>query len=930
MKKACKLVIIIAFLAVTSLLIAAPDWNSQGSISTEKTGLVETVLPAALHQTLGDRSRRNTLDLALIGPDGNQRAFELFWRSAGEYRTIEIQPKKSELLEDRRLVLESALPPGQLFNFVTAEIDYDNYAGKVDVECQLDGIWQILATGVAVQRYQGVACIRADIPEAAYTAIRLTFSGYSMDFSKMPVFIRSVSVAAKQSGSDYAQTELVADFDETLVERGVELRVVLPGSGLTLEGLEIKTAAPFKGRWQIGYEKILLGRRDFQVVAQGQVDAIGGKPLKLDIAHSGIWENRVMLINLTSDEFFGKVEQFKVRVRLPRVVFAADQPGVWNFCTGLNKPATILERPGVADRNPELYLEIADLNEKAEWQAKNLLGTYNLKGGPFSVDGYTWKSAFNVGTPGFYQLVTNDRICLDRNRESFRIVRDEVQVPYFRGRAELRDLEVSVEHSYDAAANSSVYVVKLPKGSARLAGLKFYARGIFERDLSFERHVVGQVSWQPWQKRRWSNKNDGESAVTMSLQDFPEDQFEIRMSVDHASNQPLEIYGFRGLYSAQDLFFIAIEPGNYELIGGNPAVRAPVYDLTIIQDKLLDMTPQKIQAGAVEVFADASAASAKPVDQGAPFNNAGYNWVAPFKAETSGFYQLDLNLQAALDDNRAGLRLVKNGGQVPYFAGSREKASVDVSHASEYTKTNNTTICTVTLPAASKGWKSLKFVSSGVFSREPVLEISKPGRLGWQTFKKASWTSRTESQSTLEISLDRLPEGETQLRLVVAHGDNSPIEITSAQATYYTQSLFFHAAETGEYQLYGGNIKARAPVYDLALIKDHMLKNEPIRIKLGNVAEYDGGVDIKRQFDAAFSETGWGLYAVLGVVTLLLIVIIVKLFPEDEKSAQASAKAAAEKSASDQAEPTAAETSEKTDTAPDAPPADNSDKPSDS
>lgn len=893
MKIAGKLIIILVFMAAAPFLAAESDWHAQGSITTAKTGLVESTLPAGLHQAWNDRSRRNTLDLALLGPDGNPRAFELFWRSAGDNRIMEIKPQKRELLDDQRLVLESALPASYSFNFVRAEIDYDNYAGKVDVECQLDGEWQMLAAGVAVQRHEGVLSVWSDLPDAPYTAIRLTFSGYSRDFSKMPVFVRSVVVTAKQSGSDYARSELLPSFEETTVEKGAELRVMLPGSGLTLEGLEIKTAAPFKGRWQIGYEKILLGRRDFQMVAQGRIDAIGGEPLKLAIAHSGVWENRVMLINLTSDEFFGRVDQVKIRVRLPRVVFAADQPGIWNFRTGLNKPAIILDKPGVAERSPEHSLEITDLNERAEWQSKNLLSTYNLKGGPFNAEGYSWKSAFDVASPGFYQLVTNDSICLDRNRDSFRIVKDDTQIPYFMGRVELRELAVKFESSYDSAANRSIYLIKLPDGAARLAGIRFYARGIFERNISFERHVAGQVSWQPWQKRFWKNQHEGESAFTISLNDFPADQYEIRMSVDHASNQPLEIYGFSGLYTAQDLFFIATEPGRYELVGGNKSVRAPVYDLAIIQDQLLDMTPQKIQAGPADIFAETAATAAQPFDQGAPFNSTGYTWVATFSAETPGFYQLGLNLQAALDNNRDGMRLVKNSVQIPYFAGAREKAAVAVTYANEYDKTKNITLSSVTLPAASKNWQTIQFISSGVFSREPVLETRKPGRLGWQTFKKASWTSRTESQSTLELSIASLPEGETELRLAVAHGDNRPIEISSVQATYYTHSLFFHAVEAGEYQLYGGNSKARAPVYDLALIRDHMLKTEPKVIKLGDAAGFSGPLDIQRQFNEAFSETGWGLYAVLGVVTLLLIIIIVKLFPEEEKSVQAAADSAA-------------------------------------
>ncbi|EKD81069.1 MAG: hypothetical protein ACD_39C01995G0001, partial [uncultured bacterium] len=310
-----------------------------------------------------------------------------------------------------------------------------------------------------------------------------------------------------------------------------------------------------------------------------------------------------------------------------------------------------------------------------------------------------------------------------------------------------------------------------------------------------------------------------------------------------------------------------------------------------------------------------AAAAAQPFDQGAPFNNAGYTWVATFTAETPGFYQLGLNLQASLDNNRDGFRLVRNNVQIPYFAGAREKAVVDVTFANEYSKTGNTTMCTVMLPAASKNWQTLEFISSGVFSREPVLEIRKPGRLGWQTFKKAPWISRAESQSILELPLTSLPEGETELRLVVAHGDNRPIEISAVQATYYTHSLFFHAVEAGEYQLYGGNSKAKAPVYDLALIRDHMLKTEPKRIRLGEASTFTGAVDIQRQFNEAFSETGWGLYAVLGLVTLLLITIIVKLFPEDLSAAQAAATA--EKSSSEQPSPASADTTEKPDSATD-------------
>jgi len=733
------------------------------------------------------------------------------------------------------------------------------------------------------------------VPSAPYTAVRLTFSGYDRDFSRIPVFVRSIRVTGNRLGSDYARAELQPSFEEASIENGAELRVMLPGSGLALERIEIKTTAPFKGTWEIGFESVLLGRRNFGNVTQGRVETIGSDPLKLTIDYANVWRHRVMLIRLVSDNYFGKVNQVLVQTRLPRVAFAVDQTGEWVFKTGFYKPARIMENPGVSGRIAEQFV-VGNLKERGEWRSENLLKNYSLKGGPFNPSGYALKAEFKVDSPGFYQLVTDSKIGLSRFQDSLRIVKDETQVPYFLGRSEVRHLPVTAESSYDSSANRTTWLIKLPP-EANLDALRLYARGIFERSLSFERHVAGMVSWQPWQTRQWKNHFDGESALTLSLKNFPSDQTEIRMHIDHGSNQPLDIYGISGLYSAQDLFFIAHEAGDYELFGGNPAVRAPAYDLAIIQQKLLDMTPTRIPTGPVLEIADMATAT-KPVDQGAPFNNAGYTWIATFTVATPGFYQLGRNMQASLDDNTEGQRLVHNDRQVPIFPASSEKAKTDIFVNPVYDKAANTTTCEIKLLAASKQWHSLRIHSSGVFNREAVLEISKPGRLGWQAFKKAPWTSRSESSTVLEIPLSGLREGETELRLVIAHGDNSPIEISAVEATYYTEPLFFYATEAGEYKLYGGNSKARAPVYDIALIKDNLLRNEPNRIQLGEAAAFTGDLDIKRQFDEAFSETGWGLYAVLGVVTLLLIVIIVKLFPEDEKAAQAAAQSAAQASES--------------------------------
>ncbi|MDD3148456.1 MAG: hypothetical protein PHD82_14280, partial [Candidatus Riflebacteria bacterium] len=428
---------------------------------------------------------------------------------------------------------------------------------------------------------------------------------------------------------------------------------------------------------------------------------------------------------------------------------------------------------------------------------------------------------------------------------------------------------------------------RLPEKQRKPAALKFKARGIFNRSLKFEKHEMGQLSWQPWREVTWVNKTENETELNFALANFPDDQKEIRMTVEHGSNQAIEINGFKGLYLAQDLFFIAGEAGVYSLMGGNSVALKPVYDLAMVETALGELDPMKVQPGEVEILASGSAAAqtagATAVDQGAPFNDGGYSWVATFPVAAPGFYQLALNLKAALDSNPDGIRLVKNGMQIPYFPGRLSESAIDLKFVSEYSRDNNTSYITVELPAASNQWRSLEFVSGGIFNRNLTLEIRKPGKLGWKPFKTSTWVNRHEGASGHTISLDRLPDGETEMRLVIGHGDNSPIEIKAVKGNYQSKTLLFQANEAGEFSIFGGNASARAPKYDLALIKDSMLKKEPVLIQLGEPADYSGASQVGKHLEEAFSDRGWGIYAVLGLVTAFLLVVIVRLFPEEKK-----------------------------------------------
>lgn len=880
------LALLLLFFLAADFAGAAENWMTAASLQVEQNGLVDTVLPTELHRFASGHEVNSGLDLSLIGPDGNTRAFELYMRSSGGLETLTVAAEKETLLDDGRILWEAPFPANHMYGTISFAVNLTSAAGKVDVEGRLNGLWQIIATGTLLSPQGNGSGATISFPEAAYDRVRCYFTGFDKNFRQTTIFVQSLQITGRKTGSDYAYVNISPKIEQASSDNGLEARIFLPGSGLFVEEIEVVTSAQFKGNWQVGREKLNLGRREFVAVDSGSLKSIN-EGQKLVIRYQRHWGQRVLRVRMQSEDYFGRIEQLNVKVRLPRILFVADQPGEYRLMTGSNHLVEVRENPLSDKAGSGMALNFGQAVDNAAWQSESVLKHYSARGGPFRSEGYTWQAQFAVEKPGFFQLATNEQINLDPYPDSLRIVKDETQIPYFLGGAERRELEIAAAAEYDKAANRSVYVIRLPEKLARPAAIKFSSKGIFKRSLKFEKHDYGQISWQPWRESDWENRGDNETEFTLGLQDFPENQKEIRLTIEHGSNQPLEISRFKGLYSAQDLFFVAAEPGVYSLCGGSREATAPQYDLAIVEDAISELAPERVQPGIITLLASESSAAASStaasIEQGAPFNDAGYSWVATFPVAAPGFYQLAMNLKAALDSNPDGIRLVRNGLQVPYFPGRLSESDVELKFSSEYDREKNTTYVNLALPVASKQWRSLKFFSEGVFSRNLVLEIRKPGKLGWKTFKTSTWVNRNNNASGHLIGLERLPEGETELRLVIGHGDNSPIELKSVKAQYQSKTLLFQANEAGEYRIYGGNSGAKAANYDLALIKDSLLTREPQKIQLGEPADYEGASQVGKHIEEAFSDRGWGIYAVLGLVTILLLLIIVKIFPEEKK-----------------------------------------------
>lgn len=883
------------FLALAFLLVLLPafcqsNWMSRAGVDAVATGAIESYLLPELHRLLPRSSEGNgrDLDLTLTGPDNNSRSFELFWREAGDESSMMLKPDRVELKDDHQLLWEATVPQNYLFKSIQVNLPLYPDAARLTFEGYFADKWELIDKNIAVLRSSprvpnGIASVK--FSEKAFEKIRISFAGFDKEFKDTPVHSASVMLNGRRGGSGFQLISQELEFEEALSDEYLEVRVRMPGSGIMVESVEIGTEALFQGNWILGKEKIVLGKRELSSEMSGVVDAVGNTPNTIKIFPKMIWKDRTMVVLLKSKNFFGKITSVKCNMRLPRLVFVADIVGKYFIETGKNNKQEIFEFAGDLNRATGLKLNFSDASINSDWQSENFIKDFSIRGGPFNSLGYTWKAPIKIEKPGFYQLQVAAKVALENHLPGLRIVDKGVQIPYFIGRNEEREENLKFEQEYDSANNRSIFTVHLPDGNILPRYMRVKTSGIFERRVFVEKHEAGVVGWKTWKTMYWKNADNSEIDIHIGLLGFPTDQKELRLIVENGSNQSLKIAGISSWYSARDLFFVAPQKGDFELYGGNPSARAAKYDLAIVQDKLLELFPEKISHGYLMEMSETASATTSGQDKGGPFESSGYTWVASFSVPVTGLFQLSLNQKASLDNLRSSIRIVRNGNQIPYFAGESKFQSVPIKLTENYDRGKNLTTVDFALPVASKFWSFIAFKVPGVFSRKPVVQLRKPGKLGWKKWTELNWIGSSQRENSFALNLASLPKGETEIRIEISHGDNSPIVITSAAAAYRTQDLFFSASESGDFMIYGGNSGVKAPSYDISLIRDQLLKVEPQKIQMGEISQYSK-IALQKQLEDVFSEKGWGLYIVLGFVTLILIGVIIKVFPEEQKKAE--------------------------------------------
>ncbi len=612
MKQGNKIVYIVLFIlfGIFEFTHADENWIVEGKLETMYSGTAETVLPPELHM-MADRGagyvkELKSLDIELLGPDMKPRSFELFWKEKSGSMTVQIRSEKVTLDDDLGMVWEGSIRHDFRADHLRIIIADQQGMGKVDVEGYIEERWQVLAKNAAIYRTGSHTLADINIEPGDYKKFRFRFFGYDVRWRYTPLPIEKIVVSGKRPGRGYVFESFVPEFisdTHDVNDRVKEIKAALPGSGIYISRIEVLTEAQFQGTWTIGKEVIAEGRKKFQQISRGNIYAIKKDEKKLIITINRVWEGRSLIIRLnTQGRFIGKTESLMIKARLPRLVFFADQPGVYSARTGTGAAVRILKIAGDQKRYIGQILKFSKIKQNTNWQPVDFVKKFGVLGGPFNIDGYSWRSGVHVPGPGLYRIVFTSQANMEKNQTGIRLVRGNKQVPFFDTGNVIQTLNLSIDPDYNQEKNSTSWFLQLPYTSMRWDSIKIRAEGIFERDVKFEKHKHGQMGWEHWMTRHWVNRNRDETVLTIDMRSFPNVQEELRVSMDHKDNKPLVLKRIEVMYRARAIVFLAAEAGQYELVGGHPDANRPVYDLSLVQDYLLSMEPVDLKMGEITVF----------------------------------------------------------------------------------------------------------------------------------------------------------------------------------------------------------------------------------------------------------------------------------------------------------------------------------------
>lgn len=598
-------VLLLLFGLLAGPLFSAEDtWKKQSELSVSQSGLVGAVLPLELM----DSSDGKGYDLSLLGPDGNPRAFELFWRRPDKHLSSGVEPLQVSFRDSYVMEWTGKVKKPIRCDRIFINISDRDFIAKVDIDGYENGEWVILKRNETIYRAVGQSRLSLTVKPGDYEKIRLVFSGFNPKYKEKFTPVTSVSLTGTEPGKGVVKEEKELLFKPAEMKKGLSVRASLPGSGVWIKSLEMFTQVQFKGNWSVGYERIKNGEKKFVSVKSGRISHVMDvdHPVKIDVDLK--WAAGHIIVRLEpADTYIGEISTLKALFYAPRLVFPADMPGRYTMKTGLGRNAMVMNQPSVSDRHPDGISSWGDIIVNPEFKPLALVDRFRIKGAGFNPDGYAWKQGVTVDEKGYYRLILSFRQRFD-HLNAVRIVKDDTQVPFLFGNTAVREMDLTkeAETDFDEKLNRTRITIPLTVAPERLISLTLHSKGIFKRTLYFEVPKPGKMGYRQWRQKVWAGTGPGPSRLNISMGALPPDAGQIRIVMDHKDNQAITVDRITASFSSPTLLFLAGEPGRYEVFGGRPGTARPEYDLALVQSFMLEQVPQDIVMEAAPENVDGS------------------------------------------------------------------------------------------------------------------------------------------------------------------------------------------------------------------------------------------------------------------------------------------------------------------------------------
>jgi hypothetical protein len=364
---------------------------------------------------------------------------------------------------------------------------------------------------------------------------------------------------------------------------------------------------------------------------------------------------------------------------------------------------------------------------------------------------------------------------------------------------------------------------------------------------------------------------------------------ELIVVIANGNSPPLPLNAVRASRRPVHFLFQARGPGQHQLHVGNPRCPAPRYDLAGLAGELKNAPAMSLTPGIVSANPEYRRPDTMPglAETGAALETREWRFRKAVTLQRPGVQQLELDLDvlAHARTDLGDLRLVRDGKQVPYLI---ERPSLTRALLPDVATDNDPK-----RPSFSR-WKlklsqaNLPLIRLESRSTAPLFQRSvrvweelpdERGGRHQRDFGHAQWQRTAESKDdALIVPLSGRSQSEV-IFLETDNGDNPPLELGNFKVVYSVTRLVFKCAEAPV--LYYGNVSARAPRYDLALVGQQLLAAEKSPAAAG-VEEA-----LKKQ---AWTEgepltgiRGWIFWGILAAVVVGLLIVIARLLPKPAK-----------------------------------------------